>query len=77
MALTPILAWTASRPEIQIRASSSRCFGLDALVAGELLVLAVGLAAVAVVGLVVEDDDVLLAAELAADAADHLRRASR
>ena len=46
--------------------------GFDAVVAGELLVLAVGLAAVAVVGLVVDDDDVLLVAQLAADAAHHL-----
>ena len=46
--------------------------GFVALVAGERFVLAVGLAAVAVVGLVVDDDDVLLGAQLAADAAHHL-----
>ena len=46
--------------------------GFLALVAGELHVLAVRLAAVAVVRLVVDDDDVLLVAQLAADAADHL-----
>ncbi len=47
--------------------------GFGAFVAFELLGLAVGLAAVAVMGLVVEDDDVPLAAEFPADAVDHLR----
>ena len=74
MALTPILRFTASMPEIQTRASSSRLFGLLAVVAGELHVLAVRLAPVAVVGLVVEDDDVLLVAQFPTDAADHLVR---
>ena len=47
--------------------------GFLAIVAGERFGLVrFGLAAVAVVGLVVDDDDVLLGAQLAADAADHL-----
>ena len=46
--------------------------GFDAFIAGERFILAVGFAAVAVMGFVVEDDDVLLGAQLAADAADHL-----
>ena len=48
--------------------------GFGAIFALERLVLAVGLAAVAVMGLVVDDDDVLLAAEFPADAVDHLGR---
>ena len=46
--------------------------GFVALVAAERFLFAVGLAAVAVMGFVVEDDDVLLVAQFAADAADHL-----
>ena len=66
------MALTASRPEIQIRASSLALLGLVALLARERLVFAVGLAPVAVMGLVVDDDDVPLAAQFAADAVHHL-----
>ena len=48
--------------------------GFGAIFALERLGLAVGLAAVAVMGLVVDDDDVPLAAEFPADAVDHLGR---
>ena len=46
--------------------------GLGAILALECFGLAVGLAAVAMVGLVVDDDDVPLVAELAANTVDHL-----
>ncbi len=70
----PIFALTASRPEIQTRASSSRFLASLRSSPVELARRSPSrLAPVAVVRLVVEDDDVLLvAAELAADAAHHL-----
>ena len=46
--------------------------GFNAVIAGEFFILAVGFAAVAVMRLVVEDDDVLLGSQLAADAPHHL-----
>ncbi len=47
--------------------------GFDPLLALDRLHFLVGLATAAVVGLVVQDDDVSLAAELAANAVDHPR----
>src|ERR1019366_6761198 len=45
--------------------------GLPSFVAGQLLALRVGLAAIAMVCFVVDGDDVFLVAETATDAADH------
>jgi hypothetical protein len=51
-----------------------RAFGLDAVIAGEHFVFAVGFSAIAVMGFLVEDDDVLLTAQFAADTTHHLVR---
>jgi hypothetical protein len=74
--LTPILAFTASMPDPDAGLFFAFLRFL-ALVAGEFLILAIGLAAIAVMGLVVEHDDVLLGAQFTADAADHLSGDSR
>ena len=72
MAFTPILALhglDAGDPDAGLFVA---LLGFLAVVAGERFILAVGFAAVAVMGFVVEDDDVFLGAQLATDAAHHL-----
>ena len=68
----PILSRTASSPEIQTRASSFRFSASVRSSPLSVFRLAVGLAPVAVMGLVVDDDDVPLAAKLPANTVDHL-----
>ena len=46
--------------------------GFNAIIVGQLFIFAVGFAALAVMGFVVTDDDVLLGSQLAAHAANHL-----
>ena len=70
---TPSLRLTASRPEIQRRAASlffsASCCSSPLRSSSSSVV---GLLAVAVVGLVVEDQDVLQAHQVGHDALDHL-----
>ena len=68
----PILPATARRPFSQTRAASSSRLRLRPLLGQKRLFLALGRGLVAVVGLVVDHDDVLLVAEGPADPADHL-----